>query len=278
MEIDSEMGDLQQFLGDSPLGIFGAGHLGCAVANSLLTAGFPNRQLLIGHRGSPATAQRLVEAGLSDFAVDCDTLVREAKMLLYIVRPQDYRAIAEFHVREDALLISFLAGVPVSRIPAPLAEGQRVRVMPSAPDTICKKNGIAALYPADNVIVHALLAALSLRVFPLRNEETLHAFTAFGPCLPIALTYWEGLGNRVDDNELLDTAAQYGLPDFSEMLAWARAIQPRQLSVEEQHRYVLQAATPGGVTEAILREIDKGQRLSLALERGVQRSHELAVV
>ena len=268
---------ISTFLDNHSLGIFGAGHLGRAVASGLLAAGFPRAQLAIGHRGSSATYQRLVADGLAECAVDCETLVREAKMLLYIVRPQDYRAIAEFPVREDALLLSLLAGVPLQHLPVSLADSQRVRVMPSAPDTFYQRNGIAALYPADHAIVRELLTTLALRVFPLPCEESMHAFTAFGPCLPIALTYWEGLGKQVEENELLDSAAQYGLTDFSALLAWARTVQPQHASAEEGKRYVLQAATPGGVTEAILREIDNGQNLSLALERGIMRSRELSV-
>jgi hypothetical protein len=37
-----------------------------------------------------------------------------------------------------------------------------------------------------------------------------------------------------------------------------------------------EATTPGGVTEAILRGIELGERLPVALERGIKRSRELA--
>ena len=275
---DSAMDNLLKYLGASPLGIFGAGHLGRAVAYGLLAAGFPRRQLAIGHRGLAETAQRLWRRVYPTACWIAPRWCASSKILLYSVRPQDYRAIAECSLREDALFISFLAGVPLLRLPLPLAACQRVRVMPGAPDTIRQRTGIAALYPAGSPIVCDLLAALSLRIFPLQHEEDLHAFTAFGPCLPIALTYWEGLSHRLDDDELLDMAAQYGLCDFPAMLAWARTSQPQHLSPAEHDRYVRQAATPGGVTEAILQAIDEGQRLSAALERGIQRSRALGVV
>lgn len=262
---------------NATIGIFGAGHLGRAVACGLLHAGFPRRQLTICLRGSRETQQRLVEEGIATCVAD-GAVVGAASILLYCVRPQDYRSLTAYTFREDALLISFLAGIPLAKIPAPLRESQRVRVMPSAPDTIRQQRGIAALYPAGNATIQALLTALSLRVFPLQHEESMHAFTAFGPCLPIALMYWEGLGYQVDEHELLATAAQYALPDFPALLAWARSVQPQSLSADERTRLVQQAATPGGVTEAILRAMDRGERLSQALACGVLRSRELGLV
>jgi pyrroline-5-carboxylate reductase len=272
------MENIYQFLGTSTLGMFGAGHLGRAMARGLLDAGFPSHKLTICHRGSADTHRQLMESGLSECIVDCKEVICRSKIVLYVVRPQDYRSLADFTIPPDCLLVSFLAGVELGRIPLSLAESQRVRVMPSAPDTLRRQNGIAAIYPSDNVVAQAILSALKLRIFPLKNEADIHAFTALGPCLPIALTYWEGLGCKVDENELLDIAARFDLPEYSRVLQWARSVQPRNLSAEERDCYIAQATTPGGVTEAILGEIKVGRRLSVALVRGIHRSRELAAL
>jgi hypothetical protein len=57
---------------------------------------------------------------------------------------------------------------------------------------------------------------------------------------------------------------------------WARAAQPRSLSPEERAAQIQQAATPGGVSEAIFARIGKGDSLAMALEAGIQRSRALA--
>ena len=272
------MENTYQFLEFSTLGIFGAGHLGRAIACGLLDAGFPRHMLTVCHRGSADTYRKLVESGLAETIADCNELIRRSKIVLYVVRPQDYRSLADYTMRADSLLVSFLAGVSLRRIPVLIDESQLVRVMTSAPDTLRQKNGIAAIYPADNVVAREIMAALKLRVFALKHEEDIHAFTALGPCLPIALTYWESMGYGVDEAELLDTAARFDLPEYSQVLQWARTVQPRNLSTEERSHYIAQAATPGGVTEAILGEMQAGQRLAVALVCGIHRSRELAAL
>ena len=265
-----------QFLGISTVGLFGAGHLGRAIAKGLLDAGLPKRNIAICHRGSEETDRELVTSGLGELVADREHVTRGSRILLYLVRPQDYLAMRNFDLRDDCLLISFLAGVPLKNLPTRLPNAQHVRVMTSAPDTLRQCNGIAALYPADNPLPRELLESLKLRVVPLRQESDYHPFTALGPCLPIALTYWESLGNEIDDSELLETARRFDLSDYYLILRWAHRVRPRWLSDEERKRYIVQATTPGGVTDAILTAMGSGMNLSAALERGIERSRELA--
>jgi pyrroline-5-carboxylate reductase len=266
----------RQFIGTSTLGMVGAGHLARAIALGLLEAGLPKHNLAICHRGSKETDRELAAAGLVERVVDKDIVTRESRILLYLVRPQDAMAIQGASFRDDGIFISFLAGVPLKNLPVSIADTQCFRVMPSAPDTLRQRNGIAALYPADNPLVREILESLGLRVVALKQESDIHAFTALGSCLPIALTYWEGLGNKTDDAELLETARRFSLPSYDKILQWAHSVRPRGLSDDEQERYLTQATTPGGVTDAILAAIRTGTKLPAALERGIERSRELA--
>jgi len=220
----------RQFLGTSTLGMVGAGHLAKAIALGLLEAGLPKHNLAICHRGSKETDRELSAAGLVERVVDKDIVTRGSRILLYLVRPQDVMAIQGADFRDDGIFISFLAGVPLKNLPVSIADTQRFRVMPSAPDTLRQRNGIAALYPADNPLVREILESLGLRVVALKQESDIHAFTALGPCLPIALTYWEGLGNKSDEAELLDAARKFGLPSYDSILRWAHSVRPRGLS------------------------------------------------
>jgi pyrroline-5-carboxylate reductase len=116
--------------------MFGSGHLGLAIACGLPDAGFPSHKLTICHRGSADTHWQLVESGLTECIVDCKEVVCRSRIVLYVVRPQHYRSLADYAIPPDSLLVSFPAGVELGRIPLSLAESQRVRVMPSAPDTL----------------------------------------------------------------------------------------------------------------------------------------------
>ena len=270
------IGQTCRFIGDSSVGLFGAGHLGRALAEALLAGGLPRQNIAICHRGSGETDRELAISGLTDLVTDKEEVVRRSRILLYLVRPQEYTAIHDCKLQDDCLLISFLAGIPLEKLPVRLPYTQRVRVMTSAPDTLRRQNGIAALYPADNAVTRELLESLNLRVVSLMHESDIHTFTALGPCLPIVLTFWEGLGHEINYSELLETVKKFDLFDYHEILEWAHSVRPRGLSDEERERYVAQATTPGGVTDAILSALRTGKSLSTALEQGIERSLELA--
>ena len=265
-----------RFLEDSSLGIFGPGHLGRAIVRGLVRAGFPQHKLLICGRDREHVKRELEKYNLGEIVTDADALVSRCRIIFYLVRPQDFMAIAKYAVRPDGLLVSFLAGIPLTRLPVAVGEQQRVRVMTSAPDTLDHGNAIAAIHPADHLIAHEILIALNARVFPLRYESDLHAFTALGSCLPSALIYWEKLGHTIDVPELEELGERFGLPDFPALLQWAQKISSRNRSPNEQEEYLERAATPGGVTEAILNQIKLGKGLSDALVGGIQRSQDLA--
>jgi pyrroline-5-carboxylate reductase len=273
----SRMEQTNRFLGNSSLGIFGPGHLGRTIIRGLLQAGFPQHQLLVCGRNAEQAKRELEKSNLAELVIDPDTLISRCRIIFYLVRPQDFMAIASYPVRVDCLFVSFLAGIQLARLPISPAEQQRVRVMTSAPDTLDAENGIAAIYPADHPIAREILVALNVRLFPLRYESDLHAFTALGPCLPSALIYWEKLGHTIDMTELLELGERFGLPNFPALLQWAQTISSQSRLPDDRDHYLARSATPGGVTEAILAEIERGQRLGDALVRGVQRSQELAV-
>jgi pyrroline-5-carboxylate reductase len=238
----------------------------------------PRQNLIICHRGSGDTTKELESAGLDDLVADRERVVSSSRILLYLVRPQDRLAIADLTARRDSLFISFLAGIPLNSLPVPVPDTQRVRVMTSAPDTLLQRNGIAALYPAANVLARGMLEALGLRIISLGKESDMHAFTALGPCLPIVLTYWERAGHKTNDKELLRMGDDYGLSDYFPILQWAHSVKPRQLSPAEADRYLTQAATPGGVTDSILSAMRAGLDLSAALRKGIGRSQQLAAL
>jgi hypothetical protein len=265
----------RQFLGGSTIGLIGAGNLGRAIASALLDIGLPPRNLAICHRGSRETDHELAVAGLGKLVADGEQVIRRSRILLYLVRPQDYGAIRDFKLPNDSLFASFLAGVPLKKIPVPVADRRRARVMTSAPDTLRQRNGIAALYPTENPLIREILESLGLRIVSLRQESDIHAFTALGSCLPIALTCWASLGQEIDDHELLELARSFALSDYHPILQWAHGVRPKGLNIEERDRYLTQATTAGGVTDAILNAMRNGMSLSGALTRGVERSREL---
>ena len=269
----------RQYLDGQAIGIFGAGHLGSAVADGLLRLGLPRNQITLCHRGTQATRNQLSADGLEDLVVEAAELVSRSRIVLYLVRPQHHDAIEKYRVRADSLFVSFLAGIPLKRIPVDVSANNRVRVMTSAPDTLRRRHGLAALYAthaAASGPILEILESLGLRIVVLSQEADIHAFTALGPCLPIALTYWSSLGNTIDELEILEVARRHALPNRDAILQWALSTHSLSFSNDELSQYLTQAVTPGGVTDAIVSAINNGMSISQALDRGIERSRELA--
>ena len=264
------------FLNDASLGVFGAGHLGRTIAAGLLQSGFPVNRLRICHGGSPQTAASLAAAGLSPSVVDARELTRQSRVILYLVRPQGLDAIAGCELYPDSLIVSFLAGVPLERIPVDIPHNDRVRLMPSPPDTIAKGMAIAGIFPRGNPIVRELLDALRIEQFPLNRESDIHAFTALGVCLPIMLACARALGRSVADGELRECAREHALPNYDRILQWAHLAEPKFATDAERESYVQKAATPGGVTEAMLSRIKGGGNITESMEAGILRSQRLS--
>ena len=263
-------------LNGAALGVFGVGHLGRVIASGLIHNDFPISRLLVCHGGSPETAARLAEAGLSERIVQASELAQRSRIILYLVRPQNLNAIKNCELIKDALIISFLAGTPLARIPVRIVQGNTVRVMPSAPDTIVKSKAIGGVYPPGNPIVEELLCALGIEQIFLDKESDMHGFTALGVCLPIVLAYWRAQGKAVDEEELIDCAQRHGLGNFEKILEWTHGAEPQFETKTEREAYMKKAATPGGVTEAMIDRIKAGGSLTQALESGIHRSEVLS--
>jgi pyrroline-5-carboxylate reductase len=216
-----------------------------------------------------------VESGIADRVSSLEEVIDRSKLLLLLVRPQEFAAVTASAFRPDATLISFMAGIPLDRLPRSPRPGRRARVLTSSPETLRTRRGIAAAYPPDEPPVRDLLEVMGVEIFALSREDPIDAFGALGSCLPVALAYWEDGGRRTEEGDLIDLATRCGLADYPRIVAWAREIQ-RTIPINEARvRYFEQAATAGGVTETMLRAIDSGLSLPQALLSGLERSREL---
>lgn len=275
-QVAMDMNDCKTVL-STRIGIVGSGHLGVALAQGLIAAGLPRANLLLSNRHSSAARGRLKKAGLEDRYADNRRVVDESQLILLTVRPQDYRALSGLQLKSGTVLVSFIAGLPVERIkslfqPPP----QIVRVMVSAPDTIAGACAIGARYGADSALVDGLLRRLGIELINLPSEAEFDAFTVYGPCLPIVLTYCESLAVNVSQEAIARGATACNLPPWGKVIAWANAVRPRGLDDRARRDYLHSATTPGGVTEALLDAVGKGLTLSDCFRAGIARSQRLA--
>jgi len=259
-------------LAGESIGVIGCGHLGSAIALQLVSGGFPLDRLRVSRGKSDGSLEKIIDAGLGPCLAGNEEICRDCGIIFICIRPQSLPELKNLAFPKDALVVSCLAGVSLSAIRGLLGV-DAVRMMPSGPDSILEGKGIAAIYP-DNQALSQVLQALGLRVFELAAEEQMHVFTA-GICLPAALLA-SGDGEQAGEKACRCLSREYS--DFPEIFSWARDVRPHFEKEEDKEDYIRRMATSGGITEAIVQSLGKGDDLTTALKNGIDRSKEISLL
>lgn len=252
------------------IGIIGCSHLGRSLARGLIDSGFPKEGLLVSYGGNSATLEEIKKAGLHENLSDNREICKKASIIFLAVRPQSFQTLGELSIRKETRVVSCMAGVGTAALKRQLGI-DCVRIMPSGPDTIASKKGIAAVFPKNDEVA-ALLSGMGLKVFSLSDEEMMHTFTA-GVCLTAALLVARKKG--LDAKPAVEAIMQ-DFPPFEEIYAWALDALPNLGSEEEVEKYINRMCTKGGITEAIVQSLYRGSSLLEALEDGIKRSKEIS--
>lgn len=269
--IESSAARRLDFLGGESIGIIGCGHLGRAIALQLVSGGFPLDRLRVSRGKSDGSLQNILDAGLGPCLAGNEEICRDCSIIFICIRPQSLPELEDLAFPKDALIVSCLAGVSLSAIRRLLGV-EAVRMMPSGPDTIREGKAIAAIYP-HNKILCRILRALGLRVFELSYEEQMHIFTV-GICLPAALLASEDDANAIEE---ACRCLSRVYPDFPEICSWAGDVLPEFEREEDKKDYIRKMATRGGVTEAIVKSLERGDDLLMALKQGIKRSRKISL-
>jgi len=250
------------------IGIIGAGHLGRTLASVLRDHGRPEDRILVSYGGNPATREAIREAGLEKNIAKNEEICRSASIIFITVRPQSVATLNDMVFRKESLVVSCMAALPRSLLRERWGSDV-IRMMPSGPDTLREKNGIAGIYP-QNAILQSLLEEAGIRVFALPDEEMMQVFTA-GVCLPAAILAARGMDI---DAEIPAIARKY--PLVAEMCPWAKTVLPAVASDLDREAYITTMSTKGGITEAVVNSIRSGASLADAMEAGVGRAGEIS--
>jgi pyrroline-5-carboxylate reductase len=259
-------------LTEQRIGVIGAGHLGLAVAETLVARSLDRKHLRISHGTRAETRAHIAAAGLEDCIADNADICRDSDVVFIALRPNSV-GVLEGLPLEDKVVISTVAGVPISRLEA-LCGVPVKRVMLSGPDSIRNGTALGAFFPDDGA-EKDFLALLGVTAYPLRDEEDFHVFTA-AMCLPSAYLQIELIGSQGPTD--LTGAYTAALPFWDTLVAWSRRAVPEGFCKDEKLAYISAMATKGGVTEAIVGGIAAGLPVEEACERGVNRSREIAAV
>ncbi len=259
----------------------GGGNMAASIIGGLLQQGWPANRITVSEPSASRRqwlAQHLKVMLAEDNAHACD----HAEAVVIAVKPQVMASVAEslqpaFQARQP-LLISIAAGVPSHFFQQHLhPQLPVVRCMPNTPALVGE--GASVLYASDTTsesqraLAEALLAATGM-VRWVADEDQMHAVTALSGSGP---AYFFRLMECLEE-----AAVEQGLPRelardlvIQTALGAARLAQDSEDSPAELRRKV---TSPGGTTEAALRQMDEHglpQLVAQAIAAATQRSCEL---
>jgi len=255
-------------LKDKTIGIIGLGHLGTSLALPLADGCFGRERLLISCRGSERTLAKARKLGLESCLTDTQSLMSRSDIIFVACRPQDLLTLPGAAVKEGALVVSCMAGLPQTLL-SNFFSGRVVRMMCSGPDSIADGLGIAVTYPRERR-AEAAIRLMGIELFEVSSEEELDSFTV-GICVPPILLNV----NRPDDEIRKALAAmQLRFPVYGRLAGWIGEVMAARTSVESG-ACLENVMTKGGISESMFRSMELGGGFAAALEQGLARGREI---
>jgi pyrroline-5-carboxylate reductase len=262
------------------IGFIGAGQMAQALARGFVRANLVQPAKIVAHDPFAESGRRFAAEAAGAVLVDSNrAVVEQAQIVFLAVKPQTFAAVEKDlagKVPADRLIVSILAGTPLSRLSGGLKTERVIRVMPNTPCLVGQgasafARGAGATVD-DAKLVSQLLSAVGL-AFEV-DEKLLDAVTGLsgsGPAFAYLLI-----------EALSDGGVRMGLPRD---LATALAAQTLRGAAEmvlttKEHPGVLKdrVTSPGGTTIAGLQALeDRGARGAMiaAVEAATRRSQEL---
>jgi len=261
------------------LAVIGAGNMGQALLAGVLRSGITSKERIVVSDIEPARLDKVVQSFGVRSASSNAKAVEEAQVILLAVKPQNLQAVAEQIGDElvgEQLLISILAGVPVSRLRSLLGpEVSVVRVMPNLPALIGQGMSVVAADAADPSqieLVRAILETVGeVVVLPEKHLDAVTALSGSGP--GYVYLFVEALAEAGEAVGLpREAARQMARRTF---IGACRLLETSSELPEELRRRV---TSPGGTTEAglkVFEELGLRDLFKAAIQRSTDRATEL---
>lgn len=258
---------LNKKLTGKTIGIIGFGHLGASLALPL-AKNFAEGSLLISCRGSESTITRAKTLGLGQCLTDTESLLSASDIIFVACRPQDLLSLPASAVKDGALVVSCMAGLPLSLL-SRFFSGKVVRMMCSGPDTIENGLGIAVTWP-QNDLAEDVIRLMEIELYSVSFEEELDSFTV-GICIPPIL-----FNVSRSEEEITDALGKMRslFPVYGALDGWIKKVAMAQ-GAAAQSSSLENVKTKGGISEAMMLSLKSGGTFHEALTRGLERGREI---
>ena len=247
-------------------GVLGVGAIGAAIVTGLCENVDDAPQVLLSPRNAGIAAGLTQRFATVDVAADNQAVVDGATVVILCVRPQVAATVlAELRFPADRVVISAMAGVPVTtlkRLVAPATDVARVIPLPS----VARRDGITPVHP-PNAAATALFDRLG-ETAELADVKAFEAFSASTATIAAHFAYLNTIAAWLESQEIPAPAATSYVASMFAGLAEATRSGERFEQLAREH------ATPGGINEQFLNELEQGgtfERVSLGLRRVLDR-------
>lgn len=252
---------------ENKIGVIGAGNIGMTLILKLLEKGYPYDNIQLTYNGSIFTFNRIYDNNLIDMISSNSQIVKTSSVLILSVPPQSFKAIGEFNLTDDTLVISFMAGIKTEDIEKQTGSGNVVRIIPTGPDTISNSQAVAGVY-RRNETAESLFELLDIDYTIVDDEEKMNYISIAG-CLPVVFS-------RVSPQspeavEAIDKISE-DFPEFKTIAHKCEKLVPS----ENKEEFISKFTTPGGVTQAILNGLNSGKTVYESLIMGIERNKQLS--
>jgi len=263
------------------LGIIGCGNMGEAILKGILEGGFLKTDQVIFYE-KDGSRKKYIEDKYKIIAADSIIRITEdAIHMLIAVKPQDLRNVLEqikikFNLEKNSI-ISIVAGIPTDYIEKVLETNASViRIMPNAPALYAR--GIAAVsggkFAKEKDLLFSKELINSVGDYVVVDEEYQNMVTALSGSGPAYFFLF--------CKYLIEAGIEKGLdPETSKKLVIKTMIGAgvtAEKSGTELDDLIGRVASPGGTTEAALKEFAKGRIdkiIKKAVESARKRAYEL---
>ena len=247
-------------------GVLGVGAIGAAIVTGLCENVDDAPQVLLSPRNAGIAAGLTQRFATVDVAADNQAVVDGATVVILCVRPQVAATVlAELRFPADRVVISAMAGVPVTtlqRLVAPATDVARVIPLPS----VARRDGITPVHP-PNAAATALFDRLG-ETAELADVKAFEAFSASTATIAAHFAYLNTIAAWLESQEIPAPAATRYVASMFAGLAEATRSGERFEQLAREH------ATPGGINEQFLNELEQGEtfeRVSFGLRRVLDR-------
>lgn len=261
--------------------IVGGGNMGLTYAKSLLNAHIVNEQSLMLLERSDEKAEMIRGLEVGVVYGEPDSYIKEADLIILAVKPQDSSALfakIKGYIDHQQVVLSIMAGIPISKISEALGSKKIIRAMPNLPAQV--GSGMTVYTSSEDVtrielvMVQNILNSTGKTIY-VDKEELIDASTAISGSGPAYVFFYI--------QSLIDSAQDLGFSKSeAELLAYTtfkgtiNLFNKHNFSCEE---WISKVASRGGTTEAALNSYSNNEvkeKLQEAYAAAFQRARELS--